>query len=244
MSRDRPRVMPIAVALSVTGAVLNTGPYALAVHRLRTSVFPRMSGLGRGRTVAITFDDGPDMSSTPQILDELDRLGLVATFFVLGDMVRRAPSLTREIVARGHEVGLHGDVHRSHVLRSPRSVVADMRRAHDLVTRAINRPPVYFRPPYGSLSSASLVTARRLGLTTVLWSAWGKDWRAESTPATVMAELDADLRHGACILLHDSDCTSAPRAWTSTLGALPMLAEELRRRDLEAVPLAKHLAAP
>jgi peptidoglycan-N-acetylglucosamine deacetylase len=215
-------------------------PVITANARLRRRYFPSLCGLGPTTQVALTFDDGPDPTSTPLFLEALERLGWKATFFVLGDMVRCAPDLTRRIVASGHEVALHGDRHRSHVLRTPWSVAADMRRAHDIVTDVTGEPIRWFRPPYGSISTASLTTAHALGMRTVLWSAWGRDWTARASPASVAAEISRDLAPGGTILLHDSDCTSAPGAWRSALGALDLLAASIA--TMPVVALRDHLS--
>jgi peptidoglycan/xylan/chitin deacetylase (PgdA/CDA1 family) len=190
--------------------------------------------------VALTFDDGPDPVSTPAFLDELDRLGWRATFFLLGSMVRRAPSLTVELAARGHEIGVHGEEHVSHLRRTPAAILDDVRRGRDVVAEIAGVEPRWFRPPYGTLSGGSLQAARRLGLQTVLWTTWGRDWRSEATAATVVADVTEGLRPGATVLLHDSDCTSAPESWRAALGALPGLAEVFASRDLMVGPLADH----
>ena len=104
--------------------------------------------------------------------------------------------------------------------------------------------PVWFRPPYGAVSSGSLLAAHRLGLRTVLWTAWGRDWRAAATPASVVADLSAEIGPGGTVLLHDSDCTSAAGSWRSALGALPGLAEVAGRRGLVVGPLGEHGIAP
>jgi peptidoglycan/xylan/chitin deacetylase (PgdA/CDA1 family) len=190
--------------------------------------------------VALTFDDGPDPASTPAILDELERLDWRATFFLLGSMVRRAPSLAAELATRGHEVAVHGDEHRSHLQRSPSAVRNDVTRARDSIADATGVAPTWFRPPYGALSAGSLVAAHRLGLRPVLWTTWGRDWRAEATGPTVVADVLGDLTPGATVLLHDSDCTSAPQSWRSTLAALPALAEAFAGRGLAVGPLGEH----
>ncbi len=77
----------------------------------------------------------------------------------------------------------------------------------------------------------------------MLWTAWGRDWRAAATPDSVLATLRPDLGRGATVLLHDSDCTSAPGAWRAALGALPLLADELAARRLAVGPLGPHLDA-
>ena len=118
-----------------------------------------------------------------------------ATFFLLGRMVERHPSLARDLVAAGHEVGLHGWAHR---------------------------------------------TARWLGLTPVLWTAWGKDWRRGATRESVRLEVRRRVRPGGTVLLHDSDCTSAPGSWRATLDALPLIVADVRAQGLVVGPLAEH----
>ncbi|MGH9125420.1 MAG: polysaccharide deacetylase family protein [Acidimicrobiales bacterium] len=235
---------------------------ALASWRsLRCWALPGLAGIGDPNHVALTFDDGPDPMSTPAFLDALDELGWKATFFLLGSMVRRAPALTAEIAARGHEIGVHGDEHLSHLHLTPAAIRADLARALDSIydsTSAgsgstgsgsasgsasgsgVGVSPIWFRPPYGALSAGSLTSARRLGLRTVLWTTWGRDWRSCATPATVAADVVGGLLPGATVLLHDSDCTSAPESWRATLGALPMLAAAFEERGLKVGPLGDH----
>jgi peptidoglycan-N-acetylglucosamine deacetylase len=225
----------------VAGAALgHLLPAVTSWRDLRCWATPTLAGVGLADHVALTFDDGPDPSSTPAILDQLDRLGWRATFFLLGPMVRRAPSLAAELAARGHEIGVHGDEHRSHLHRTPSAIRDDLARARDSIADATGVCPVWFRPPYGALSAGSLTSARQLGLQTVLWTTWGRDWRAEATAATVVADVAQGLRPGATVLLHDSDCTSAPQSWRSTLGSLPPMAGLFAERGLAVGPLADH----
>jgi peptidoglycan/xylan/chitin deacetylase (PgdA/CDA1 family) len=225
----------------VAGAALAQVLPAITTWRaLRCLMTPALAGVGQPGHVALTFDDGPDPASTPAFLDELDRLGWRATFFMLGSMVRRAPGLAAEVADRGHEIGLHGDEHFSHLHRSPFAIRDDVARGRDIVAATTGTDPRWFRPPYGTLSGGSLSAARMLGLRTILWTTWGRDWRAEATPASVVADVVDSLRPGATVLLHDSDCTSAPDSWRSALGALPRLAEVFSQRELVVGPLAQH----
>lgn len=210
-------------------------------HGLRNRAMPHLAGLGPADRVALTFDDGPDPASTPAFLDELDRLGWRATFFVLGDMVRRAPGLTREIADRGHELAVHGSEHRSHLRRTPGEVADDVARARDLVARTAGVIPRFHRPPHGSTSVGTLLACRRNDLELVLWTTWGRDWTAHATPESVTRNLLSRWRPGATLLLHDSDCTSAPGAWRSALGALALVAERVDADGLRVVPLRDHL---
>jgi len=212
-----------------------------ALGGVRRVLLPRLAGTGRPDHVALTFDDGPDRNSTPAFLAALDRLGWRATFFMLGDMADRDPGLAREVADAGHEIALHGYEHVSHLRRAPGRVGDDVRRGVDAVAAATGQPPVWFRPPYGYLSAGTCLATRRLGLRTVLWTAWGRDWTATATPGSVVAEVARGLRLGGTVLLHDSDCASAPGAWRAALGALPGLAELFAAHGGLAVgPLADH----
>jgi len=82
--------------------------------------------------------------------------------------------------------------------------------------------------------------ARDLGMSTVLWTTWGRDWRREATPDTVFADVTRRYLDGGTVLLHDSDCTSYPGSWRSALGALPRLADEFAARALTVGPVGDH----
>lgn len=190
--------------------------------------------------VALTFDDGPDPESTPAFLTELDRLGMRATFFMLGTMARRAPGLVAEVAAAGHEVAVHGDEHRNMLRRFPGAAADDVRRCRDTLAELTGIMPAWFRPPFGILSYGALRGAKRVGLATVLWTTWGRDWRKEATPESVTADVLRRYVAGGTVLLHDSDCESYAGSWRSTLGALPRLADAFAERDLTVGPVGEH----
>ena len=236
---------PVKLAGATAGAAaaaafVHLVPGVVAWRAARCRVFPRLSGVGSPGHVALTFDDGPDPASTPQILEVLDDLGWHATFFCLGTQVRRAPDLARELVGRGHEVAVHGDDHRSHLLRSPRATVADVTRARYCIEEVTGTGVRWFRPPYGGVALPSWLAAAETGLQMVLWTTWGVDWREDSTGESVAANVERTFRPGATVLLHDSDITSAPQSWRSTVGALPRLAERWADAGLVVGPLRDH----
>ena len=190
--------------------------------------------------MALTFDDGPHPEGTPAVLDALDDLGWSATFFVLGAQARRHPAVVAETVRRGHEIAVHGDEHRYLIARPPRAAYDDLRRAVDSVADITGSSPRWWRPPYGVLSGPALVAAHRLGLQPVLWSAWGRDWRADATPASVVDNLLAAAVGGGTLLLHDSDVTSAPGSWRTTVAALPLLSERIEATGVRVNALRSH----
>jgi peptidoglycan/xylan/chitin deacetylase (PgdA/CDA1 family) len=230
----------VAGGLAAGLAVAQAGPGITGLGPVRRALFPRLAGQGDPGHVALTFDDGPDPAATPKFLDLLADRQVSATFFLLGRMVARSPGLAAELAAAGHEVGVHGWEHRYLPPRGPRATFDDLHRATEIITRAAGTRPRLFRPPYGVLSGAALLAARRLGLTPVLWGAWGREWRPGATPDSVYASLSGRLRGGVTVLLHDSDCTSPPGSWSAALGALPRLLDECSRRGLAVGPLGQH----
>lgn len=190
--------------------------------------------------VALTFDDGPDPEGTPRILDALDQLGLRATFFVLGESVRAHPHLVDDVARRGHQLASHGDEHAHHFLRSPRWVLRDLERAGEAMA-GFGHPPRWYRPAYGQATGATLLVARAIGLRTVLWSAWGREW-ATADPEEVAARVTRRLRPGSVVLLHDSDRFGPAGMWRRVLDALPPIAAELGRRRLSAVTMDELVA--
>jgi peptidoglycan/xylan/chitin deacetylase (PgdA/CDA1 family) len=215
-------------------------PSVLSIPSLHQRVAPKLSGSGPGPHVALTFDDGPDPAATPHFLAELDRLGLRATFFVLGTQLAAHPDVAHDVLAAGHEIGVHGWLHRPHLLRAPWRVRADLARTQRAVQELLGVSPRFARPPNGVISGAGLWAAHSLGLQTVLWTADGRDWAADATAATVEARIERRLRPGGVILLHDSDITSAEGSWRAALGALPAVAAHCATRGWPLGPLSAH----
>jgi peptidoglycan-N-acetylglucosamine deacetylase len=209
------------------------GPAAAPVAPVVAAAFRvprRLPGAG----IAVTFDDGPHAQGTPAVLETLARAGARATFFLVGEQVERIPALAAEIAAAGHEVGVHGYRHTLLLRRSPRALREDFARAHDVIAEAAGIAPTVYRPPYGVLSGPALLIIRRLGWRPLLWSRWGKDWVAKTTPAAIVARATRDLGSGDVVLLHDADHYSSGDSWRRTAAALP---DVLARASATGEPL-------
>jgi peptidoglycan-N-acetylglucosamine deacetylase len=230
-------------AVALTGAAVVHALPAVTARGPARRLTPGLAGVGRPGGIALTFDDGPDPHGTPAVLETLAGLGWRATFFMLGSQVRRHPEIARLVVDAGHEVAVHGTVHRNHLIRTPVGIRRDLRLAVREIGDVTGVRPRWFRPPYGILTTGTLWAAHEVDLTPVLWTAWGKDWQA-GPAAQVTAEVMRSLGDGGTVLLHDSDCTSRPGSWRSTVAALPLLAAEIRARDLDVRTLGDHLGPP
>ncbi len=240
--------MKLAGAAGIVGvaaAVVHTAPALGGVSPIGVRLTPSLVGIGRPGHVALTFDDGPDPASTPAFLDALDGLGWQATFFMLGEMARRAPDVARAVADAGHEIGVHGDVHGNMLRRTPgaRGKTSCARTTPSPISPGRNR--IGSGHPSVSRLTRRSAPARNLGMSTVLWTTWGRDWRREATPSSVVADVTRRYLDGGTVLLHDSDCTSYPGSWHSALGALPLLADEFAARGLKVGTVGDHgIAGP
>jgi peptidoglycan/xylan/chitin deacetylase (PgdA/CDA1 family) len=210
-----------AVATAGAGALAAwCAPAAAPILPPLAELFGIPLRLPRGRGVAVTFDDGPHPAGTPAVLAELDRQGLRATFYLVGEQVAKLPALAAEIAAAGHEIGIHGFRHTLLLRRSPASLRDDLDRAGAVIGEATGVSSFSYRPPYGvfSLAGLRLANARWSPL---LWSHWGRDWEKRATPTSIAALATRELGPGAVILLHDSDAYSVEESWRQTVAALP-----------------------
>jgi peptidoglycan/xylan/chitin deacetylase (PgdA/CDA1 family) len=181
---------------------------------------------------ALTFDDGPDRC-LEFFLSALHAHGATATFFVMGEQIAEDPGRAREILAAGHDIGIHANRHRSQLRLPPWSVLDDLHRAKVIIEDATGRELRRFRPPYGTASLPAFLEAKKQGWEMVLWSRWGRDWETNATPESI-ANLIGEPNPGEILLLHDSDRYSAPNSWRRTLAALPLI---LDRWQSACVPL-------
>lgn len=188
-----------------------------------------------GRGWALTFDDGPHAQGTPAVLETLADHGVAATFFLVGEQVLRNPSLPSEIVAAGHQIGLHCHRHRNLLRLAPWQVREDLARAQAAIEDATGLSPTLYRPPYGILNATALRLARRARRRTLLWSHWGRDWEARATAESIAMRLTENVEEGSILLLHDADDYSAEGSWRRTALALPRVLDLLGERGIEAV---------
>jgi peptidoglycan/xylan/chitin deacetylase (PgdA/CDA1 family) len=185
-----------------------------------------------GRGYALTFDDGPHAQGTPAVLEILASAGVGATFFLVGEQLRRNPALGAEILAAGHQIGLHCDRHRNLLRLTPWQVRADIDRAQATIEELTGTTPALYRPPYGVLNAAALALAQGRGWRTLLWSHWARDWEARATPDSIARRVTDGAGEGSVLLLHDADDYSAPGSWRRTVAALPRVLETLQARRL------------
>jgi cellulose synthase/poly-beta-1,6-N-acetylglucosamine synthase-like glycosyltransferase/peptidoglycan/xylan/chitin deacetylase (PgdA/CDA1 family) len=204
------------------------------------------------KSVAITFDDGPDPGFTPKILDVLKAKGVKATFFLIGAQAQKEPGLTRRVYREGHEIGNHTFYHPDISNISKRYMTFELNMTERLFAAKLGVKPVLFRPPYSIDQEPDtadqvrpLEIVQDMGYITVGDKIDPSDWKdnphhtAEQITNDVLAHLPpcapTDWLHcGNIILLHDGGGDR-----TETVKALPMIIDGLRARGYSIVPVSE-----
>lgn len=179
------------------------------------------------RSVALTFDDGPS-ESTPLLVELLDGLGIRATFFLTGLAAERLPGVTRSIAAAGHEIASHGHSHAPLYLRSPGFILEEIRRAQDAIEQTSGVVPKLYRPAYGCRWFGLRAALERFGLTLVMWTAIGRDWKHPA--GRVAGRLLKAASNGAIFCLHDGRLLAPKPDIGATLEAVRLLVPRLQDR--------------
>ena len=190
--------------------------------------------------VALTFDDGPDPVYTVAVLDELARLGVHATFFLVGQRAREHPELVRRMLADGHAVGSHSDSHPDPWRLDVRELSREYRRGRAAVESAAQQPVRLFRPPKGHVDWKGAVAMLSARVHPWRWTIDSHDWKPDVTAADILNRV-SKVRAGDVVLLHDA--ISAPIApstldRSTTCAVLPEIAEIIRGRQLRLATLS------
>ena len=222
----------------------------LANHAALAGVglWPRSQGLGPNLTrlppqaaargeVALTFDDGPHPEVTPRVLDLLDEARMRATFFCVGERVRRHAALAREMTRRGHVIENHTETHpHAFSVYGWRRMSRQVAQAQASIGSVTGRAPQFFRAVAGLRNPLLDPILHRQGLLLASWTRRGYDTRCADA-GVVTARLTRGLAAGDVLLLHDGNSALAPDGRPVVLAVLPRLLQALRGQRLRSVPL-------
>ena len=154
------------------------------------------------KQIALTFDDGPHPSLTPQILQILAKYNVSATFFMVGQNVINYPQAAREVINAGHEVGNHTFTHPHIATLGDASIMEEIGRCEDALEELCEYRPHLLRTPEGAMSASLERCLAGEDYILVLWSLDTRDWDNKSTAGIVQAVLD-NVKSGDIILMHD-----------------------------------------
>ncbi|MEM9865557.1 MAG: polysaccharide deacetylase family protein [Myxococcota bacterium] len=199
------------------------------------------------RLIHFTFDDGPSRNTTPRLLEELDRLGIKATFFITtgrmatpGQRAREERAILANIAERGHRIGNHTITHRQLPLLTPAEVLEEVRGAGDLIEEVTGLRPTMMRPPGGSRSARIDAALQSLGLSQLMWNLGSGDSQVRDSEQ-VLTTFRRVLRRrerehgerGGIVLLHDT------HAWS--VDAFPKIVDFLRSENCKLLERGEEL---
>lgn len=147
----------------------------------------------------LTFDDGPHPRITPLVLDLLKFHNAKATFFCIGDRVKRYPGVYNRILEEGHAVGNHTHHHLNGWKTSVEDYMGDIHEAGKHIDTQL------FRPPYGRMKYGQMKCVRAMGIKIVMWTVLSGDYDLNITPEDVSKRCNGFLEAGAIYLFHDSE---------------------------------------
>ena len=161
------------------------------------------NGVSDGDSVALTFDDGPNLQWTRSILQVLKEKKVPATFFLLGDNVRQNPEIVKEIIEAGCEVGNHSYDHSNMGKLGEEKVKEQITKTQDEIKNACGVEPKVMRAPYGVASATVAKVAYQMRLDMFFWSLDTDDWRKTVTAENMVEKVLKDIKPGSIILMHD-----------------------------------------
>lgn len=182
---------------------------------------------GGKKVIALTFDDGPNRATTPELLNILKQKGVKVTFFVLGAAARYGRDIVRRAFDEGHEIQGHTMTHGAFNAMTKEQIATDIAAADSLMTEIIGRKPEMIRPPYGAMSQAAKEV---VGRPFICWDVDTLDWKYRNS-ASVRQRAIAGAHNRAIVLMHDIHIT--------TVRAVAGIIDDLRAMGYEFVTVSE-----
>lgn len=190
----------------ISSGEVQTAAYIEKAHRLLQRRLPRALWIGSPADprVALSFDDGPAPRDTEALLTVLQRHGVPATFFNIGERVAAHPALARAVFTAGHQLGIHGYRHLAFPLISVPGLHADLQRAQNALADATGQNPDHFcyvRPPFGWFTPSTLRHLDTWGFRPVMWTVVPPHW-LQSQQRTY-SDIRREMCDSAILVLHE-----------------------------------------
>jgi peptidoglycan/xylan/chitin deacetylase (PgdA/CDA1 family) len=173
------------------------------------------------KVIYLTFDDGPVPEATVKILDLLDEYQLKATFFCVGENVRKFPEIYNEVLLRGHKTGNHTYNHLKGITVSTKDYIENIQKASELIDSKL------FRPPYGRITNNQKKLLQN-DFEIIMWDVLTQDYDRNQTPEMILRNIKKYTRNGSIIVFHDSI-----KARNNVLTVLPPAIEFWKKEGYE-----------
>lgn len=189
------------------------------------------------KLIALSFDDGPHVKYTEEVLHILKENNIKATFFVIGGCVRNHADLLKETFADGNVIGNHTFTHPNLSKLSNIAIEKEAIKANDIIYKTIGVRPALLRPPYGACNDNCKQTLKKLGFTKVTWHYLVNDWDINKTSSEIIASsIIKNASPGAIMAMHDG---SGNRE--KTVQALPRIISTLKQQGYQFVTVPELL---
>ena len=187
--------------------------------------------------VALTFDDGPADPYTEEYLEILDRYGVKATFYNLGDNTLSYPEIAKKVVEAGHQLANHTMAHNQLTSVDASTVYSEITRSAKAIEDTTGVYTSHIRPPYGDFTERSWLGSGGAITAAIRWTGDSEDWKLPGAEKMVSNSL-LNLRSGSIILMHDGGGDRS-----QDVEALPMLIERLQSEGYEFVTISDLMRA-
>lgn len=192
------------------------------------------------KTIALTFDDGPDPVYTDKILNILNEKEVKATFFALGKKIEQNKQVAIRIVQEGHCLANHTYDHINLETNSYEAIRASILKTEVLIESICGQSTKLFRPPWGKISKVKSANLNESGYKVVLWNIDSKDYESQISSDQIIENVLNGLKtkHEKIILLHDSDFTGKSLR-INTVRALPLLIDQLKEMGYNFITVSE-----
>ena len=165
------------------------------------------SGSSGEKQIYLTFDDGPVPGITDYVLSELKKRGMVATFFMVGDNVRKNPKLAKDVLSQGHVLGNHTFHHMDGWKTPKEKYLQDFLKCDEILEEITGKKVRFFRPPYGLMTNAQ---AREISKThqIVMWNMLSGDYDLSLAPEMILTKSIQKTKLDSVVLFHDQQKTA------------------------------------
>jgi polysaccharide deacetylase family sporulation protein PdaB len=198
----------------------------------------KVSGTSSEKKIALTFDDGPDATFTPQILNVLKEHGVKATFFLIGKQAEKHPDVVRRIVREGHVVGNHSYSHPLFTKLTVEQAQGEVEQAGKTISRLAGYTPKLFRPPFGQINEAQLKWMKEQQMVVVNWNVDSLDWKSLSEQQ-VTRNIMNQTKAGSIILQHSGGADT--QDLSGTVKALPTIIRHFKENGYQLVTVPELL---
>ncbi len=170
-------------------------PLPTIYYKIKTKIIRR----NKGNKIYLTFDDGPSEKYTPLLLALLKKYNIKASFFCVGNQVKKYPYIIKRMKSENHLIGTHSYKHTSAYLMNINTTNKDFKKTKEIIKSS------YYRPPWGIINLVTIYNIKKYKLKLVLWNVMVGDWKANITNTKITNLLLKKIKPGDIICLHDNN---------------------------------------